>query len=302
MPEEKRKSLFGRMSIKSIESLRKTMTKLTKNVKSNFKTHTIEIEGKKFKNYKQLVEYTKEEISKTEEKYDKTVKIVISEVKAKIKRCQEKLGDKAAIADFNSKFLGTADEITRVFYSLRFLKGKETRIEGKDKNKKHNEEDFKLLCESQDFLDFMNSKDIKPMPKEFEFRSDGSKRENRSCSQVTYAAEYLPIIMTSYERDFKILSSNLTKLFHKMDKYVEDYETKKKWSKKPDKTERPKMEIGKTRANYIRKEQEEKIKAALKSGSEQQTTQQNENRFSSSRKNVVGRRKSTIKFDAKPKS
>ena len=46
MLEEKRKSLFGRMSIKSIESLRKTMTKLTKNVKSNFKTHTIEIEGK----------------------------------------------------------------------------------------------------------------------------------------------------------------------------------------------------------------------------------------------------------------
>lgn len=47
---------------------------------------------------------------------------------------------------------------------------------------------------------------------------------------------------------------------------------------------------------------EEKIKAVLKSGSEQQTKQQNENRFSSSRKNVVGRRKSTIKFDAKPKS
>lgn len=231
---EVKRNSFSKMTRKSISSLRKSFSKITKKIKSDLKKGTIEIEGKKFKNYKELVDFAIQESNKAEKRYDETYRELTFSIQEKVEKCHEQLGSKSASEDFDNKFLNDIHEIKIAFYSIRFLKSEDNHILGQDKNEKHNKEDFKLLCKNPEFLDFLTSTDLKPVPESCKFRSDGSQRERRCCSRVAYAVMYLPILMTSYDRDYRKMNSRLTKLFQKMDKYVQDYQLKQ-WSKQPQK-------------------------------------------------------------------
>ena len=130
---------------------------------------------------------------------------------------------------------------------------------------------------------------------------------------------YLPMITVAYEKDKEKAEASLKKAFEEIDKYMQEYETKKRWSKKPQKLRDRQMILGngknysankawnkkpqapttlKFRKKLIGSARASKQAQALmkEAEKEKQAVQQDKPRLSSSRSNVVGRRKSNITF------
>lgn len=337
MSTEIKRTSFKKMARESFSSFKKSLSRFANKVKQDSKNHTLELEGKKFKSADELIKFAEIEIGKTEEKYKQLLKISKREISAKTDMCHKKLGDKKAAADFDRKFSRSITEALSNLYSLRFMKGKYYSIYGQDNNKQHNKEDFKLLCKNKDFFNYISSSELKPIPKEFAVRSDGSKRESRVSSQVTYAVNYLPTIMAAYEKDSQKMDPTLEKLFKQMDNYVEKY-IKEKWSKQPQTAgKQQKMFLGNRSkhpndtawnknqkvspqkdkagatlsrreiigANRNQKTEEKKIAGTARQHQTLQSSQPSSTaRSSSSRKTqtLFGKRTATVKFEAKPPS
>ena len=337
MSTEVKQTSFKKMARKSFSTFKKSLSKFSKKIKQDSKNHTLELEGKKFKSADELIKFAKTEISKTEEKYDQLLKISNREISEKVNMCHKKLGSKEAINNFDRKFSESITEALSNLYSLRFIKGKYYSIYGQDNDKQHNKEDFKLLCENKDFLNYLISSDLKPIPAEFAVRSDGSAREGRVSSQVTYAVNYLPIITTAYEKDLQKMDPTFKELFGRMDEYVEKY-LKEKWSKQPqtsgkqqkmilgNRTKHPtnttwsknqkvspqKEKDGVTMsrrgtigANRSQKTEDKKITGTARQRQTLQSSQPSSTaRSSSSRKTqtLFGKRTATIKLERKPTS
>lgn len=318
MPGETKRSSFSRITRKSIEFLKKTFSRSTQKVKVSPRNHTIEIVGKKFKNQKELLQHADQEIKKVIDKYNETIANFDLKIKLKIRECHAMLESEEDIKDFDKKFSNKLDEIVNTFNSLRFLKSPIVGVESADDKEEHNEEDFELFCKSKKYFNFITS-DKSAVPKEFLVRKDGSRRENKISSKVIYMISYLPMITVAYEKDKEKAEASLKKAFEEIDKYMQEYETKKRWSKKPQKLRDRQMILGngknysankawnkkpqapttlKFRKKLIGSARASKQAQALmkEAEKEKQAVQQDKPRLSSSRSNVVGRRKSNITF------
>lgn len=295
MPEKVKRNSISKMTRESLSSLRKTFSKFTKKVKADNDGNSLEVAGKKFENYKELINFAKQEMAKAKEKYVKKQQEYAENAKKKFDECRQLLNDKEETIKFNNQFGHDSDELLIYFCSVRFIKGEEFGLKDYDDDEKHNEEDFKLLCKSTGYRNCvsMSTPNTSSILNKYRFRSDKSKRETITSSQVTFIVCYLPIVMVSYEKDVKKTDEGFKKLFGKMDKYVEEkLKIREQWSKKPQKLRERESILGNGSKYFIKKAWSKKPRYPISSLKDR-------TKVTGIRQRLIGRKKSVEEKMAK---